>query len=318
MISGTDVLQNGPEERKLSGLENKSWWKIILYCMGFFLIFFISAIVVSLLTGGIPDPSARFAIREIFLRLPLTFVLFWLFACYVVKKPLSFFLIKKPTKEILKWIGIGFVLPLSMILIYLIFGKIELLGHADPLSSSKIIYLVVATISMALLGGIIEEILFRGYMFRILEEKWNTTIAILGPAMLFGSIHLLMIDSIDLVNVILVVIPITLVGVMLGLIVHVTRNIWNAVVVHVIWIMVGRIIKISTFDNHQLDTIYQLQITSDHILLAGGSLGVESTVPAFAVYLTAILVLLLYTARKYFRDTEKAKEVLKNDKQDRF
>jgi len=122
MIRGMDVLQNGPEERKQSGLENKSWWKIILYCMSFLLIFFVS-----------------------------------LFAHYVIKKPLSFFLIRKPTKEILKWISIGFVLHLSVISIYLIFGKIELLGHADPLSLSKITYFVVATISMALLGGIIEE-----------------------------------------------------------------------------------------------------------------------------------------------------------------
>jgi membrane protease YdiL (CAAX protease family) len=273
--------------------------------MSFLLIFFILAIVVSLLTDWMTNYSARFAVREIFLRLPLTLVLFWLFAHYVIKKPSSFFMIRKPTKEILKWVGIGFVLPFSVILIYLIFGKIELLGHAEPLSSSVIIYLVVATISIALLGGIIEEILFRGYMFRILEEKWNTTIAIIGPAMLFGSIHLLMIDSIDLVNVILVVIPITLVGVMLGLIVHVTRNIWNVVVVHGIWnfFMAGRIIRTSAFEDHQFNAIYQLQITSDHILLTGGSFGVESAVPAIAVYLTAILVLLLYTLRKYSRDT---------------
>jgi membrane protease YdiL (CAAX protease family) len=302
-----DVLQSEPEERKLSDLENKSWWKIILYCMGFFLIFFISVIVVDLLTSWMTNYSAKFAIREIFLRLPLTFVLFWLFAHYVVKKPLSFFMIKKPTKEILKWISVGFVLPFSVILIYLIFGKIELLGHAEPLSSSKITYFIVATISMALLGGIIEEILFRGYMFRILEEKWNTTIAILGPAMLFGPIHLLMIDSFGLVDVILVVIPITLVGVMLGLIVHVTRNIWNVVVIHGIWnfFMIGRIIRVSAFESHQFNAIYPLQITSDNILLTGGSFGVESAVPAIAVYLTAILVLLLYTRNKYSRDTQK-------------
>ncbi len=300
-------MQNGPEERKLSGLENKSWWKIILYCMSFLLIFFISAIVVSLLTDWMTNYSARFAIREIFLRLPLTLVLFWLFAHYVIKKPSSFFMIIKPTKEILKWVGIGFVLPLSVILIYLIFGKIELLGHAEPLSSSIIIYLVVATISIALLGGIIEEFLFRGYMFRILEEKWNTTIAILGPAMLFGPIHLLMIDSFGLVDVILVVIPISLIGVMFGLIVHVTRNIWNVVIVHGIWnfFLAGRIIRLSAFEEHQFNAIYQLQITSDHILLTGGSFGVESAVPAIAVYLTAILVLLMYTRRKYSRDTLK-------------
>ena len=307
MISSMNILQSGHEERKLPGLENKSWWKIIFYCMSFLVIFFISAIVVDLLTDWMTNYSARFAVREIFLRLPLTFVLFWLFGHYVVKKPLSFFLIRKPTKDILKWMSVGFVLPLSVILIYLVFGKIELLDHAEPLSTSVIIYLVVATISIALLGGIIEEFLFRGYMFRILEEKWNTTIAILGPAMLFGSIHLLMIDSIDLVNVILVVIPITLVGVMFGLIVHVTRNIWNAVVIHGIWnlFLAGRIIRISAFEEHQFNAIYQLQITSDNILLTGGSFGVESAVPAIAVYLTAIFVLLRYTARKYSRDTEK-------------
>ncbi len=300
MIRGTEVLENEPKEEKMRCLENKSWWKIILYCMSFFLIFFISAIVVSLLTSWMTNPSVRFAIREIFLRLPLTFVLFWLFAHYVVKKPSSFFMIRKPTKEILKWISVGFVLPLSVVSIYLIFGKIELLGHVDPLSSSVIIYLVVATISMALLGGIIEEILFRGYMFRILEEKWNSVIAIVGPALLFSIVHLLMIDSFDLINIALVIIFGTLIGTMFGLIVYTTRNIWCPVVVHGIWnlFLAGRIIRISAFEEHQFSAIYQLQIISDKILLTGGSFGVESAVPAMAVYIITIFLLLFY-GKKY-------------------
>ncbi len=118
MIRDTNILLNETKEEKMRCLGNEGWWKIILYCMSFLLIFFISATVAGLLTGWISNPSVRFAVREILLRLPLTFVLFWLFAHYVIKKPLSFFMIRKPTKEILKWIGIGFVLPLSVILIY--------------------------------------------------------------------------------------------------------------------------------------------------------------------------------------------------------
>ncbi len=182
----------------------------------------------------------------------------------------------------------------------MIFGKAKLIDHAESLSSFRITYCVVATISMALLGGIIEEILFRGYMFRILEEKWNPAIAILGPAILFASVHLLMINSFGLVNISLVIIFGTLIGVMFGLIAYVTRNIWYSVVVHGIWnlFLAGRIIKISAFENHQFLAIYPLQLTSDNILLTGGSFGVESAAPAIAVYLTTILVLLLYTVKE--------------------
>lgn len=93
----------------------------------------------------------------------------------------------------------------------------------------------------------------------------------------------------------------TLAGVILGLIVYSTRNIWNTVVVHGIWnlFLAGIIIRISAFENHQFYAIYPLQITSDNILLTGGSFGVESAVPSIAVYLTTILVLLLYTRMKH-------------------
>ena len=300
MIRSTNVLKNESREEEELSLENKSWWKIILYCVSFLLIFFVAAIGVDLLTGWIQNPSVRFAVREIFLRLPLTFVLFWLFARYVVKKPLSFFTIRKPAKEILKWIGIGFVLPLSVILTYLISGNAELIHHAEPLSSFKITYCIVATISMALLGGIIEEILFRVYMFRILEEKWNSAIAIIVPGMLFALVHLLMINSFSLVDITLVMIFGTLIGVMFGLIAYVTGNVWSPVVVHGIWnlFLAGRIIKISVFENQQFLAIYPLQITSDKIFLTGGSFGVESAAPVFVVYLTVIIVLLLYVVKK--------------------
>ena len=40
MTRDMDAFQNEYKERKLPGLENESWWKIILYCMSFLLIFF--------------------------------------------------------------------------------------------------------------------------------------------------------------------------------------------------------------------------------------------------------------------------------------
>ena len=53
MIRSTNVLKNESREEEELSLENKSWWKIILYCVSFLLIFFVAAIGVDLLTGWI-------------------------------------------------------------------------------------------------------------------------------------------------------------------------------------------------------------------------------------------------------------------------
>jgi membrane protease YdiL (CAAX protease family) len=78
--------------------------------------------------------------------------------------------------------------------------------------------LVLATLG----AGICEEMLFRGFFQKILEEHTRVWMAIFFPAALFGLIHFLP----------WMVLQITLMGTVLGLLAWRTQSVWPSVVVH--------------------------------------------------------------------------------------
>ncbi|GAA2698557.1 CPBP family intramembrane glutamic endopeptidase [Actinoplanes palleronii] len=50
---------------------------------------------------------------------------------------------------------------------------------------------MIATFGMMLGVATIEELLFRGVLFRIVEERWGSTIALVVSALIFGGLHLI-------------------------------------------------------------------------------------------------------------------------------
>lgn len=59
----------------------------------------------------------------------------------------------------------------------------------------KSLFIVIATLFMAIKAGILEEMLFGEYIMRLLENKWNKYIAILLPAFLFSLLHILSMET---------------------------------------------------------------------------------------------------------------------------
>ena len=77
---------------------------------------------------------------------------------------------------------------------------------------------------IAVTPGICEEILFRGFAFRPLEEKWGPRWAILITALLFALVHM---DFIRLI-------PTFLLGLAFGYVSWKTRSIYPAMALHVL------------------------------------------------------------------------------------
>lgn len=49
---------------------------------------------------------------------------------------------------------------------------------------------VIALLALALYSGVVEELVFRGVVFRVLEEWLGTWVALVLASLLFGGLHL--------------------------------------------------------------------------------------------------------------------------------
>ena len=76
---------------------------------------------------------------------------------------------------------------------------------------------VAASAMIALKSGILEEMLFRGFMMKLLAVRWNPYIAILVPSFVFGLVHIPAMESFTVGGVALLVASGTMVGVMFSL-----------------------------------------------------------------------------------------------------
>ena len=96
-------------------------------------------------------------------------------------------------------------------------------GHQFVFSSSTIVPVLVVPL--------LEELIFRGIIFRIIEEVWGTTVALVASAVLFGLAHLLNENS-----TMLAASCITIeLGVLLALAYVVTRSLWLPIGIHAGW-----------------------------------------------------------------------------------
>jgi membrane protease YdiL (CAAX protease family) len=270
-------------------MKNKNhltWWLTLLYCISFIAIFLIVAFVSDFATQWISAISLKFFVREIILRLPLTFYLMYFFAKKVVKQNSETFYLKNFTKSLFKWLLAGFLISIIFLLLIVIFNPTNIIYKGGQLESKWLIFYLVSTIAMAINGGFLEETLFRGYIMGLLKMKWNIKVAVLIPSILFGVMHVTMLNSFHWVDFMLLFIGGSLVGIMFSLIVIYSENVFAAALVHMVWnlFIAGRILKISSAPIDEIKSIFAIQLESNHPLLNGGDFGIETSLIAILVY----------------------------------
>jgi len=92
--------------------------------------------------------------------------------------------------ELLLGIGLGFLVQFMSIVLMRSFGWFELIGfswnyHSISFFAPAILFTLVFCIET----GIIEEVIFRGFLFNIFEARYSKTIAIIVSSVLFGFVH---------------------------------------------------------------------------------------------------------------------------------
>lgn len=210
----------------------------------------------------------------------LTVLFFWLCTTKLLHFKMKDFRIDLSVK---KWAVLyAVILPSFVLICYVIIGD----PAGSALSAAEITVAVIYSAAAALKAGILEEMLFRGYIMQLLEARWNKPVAVLLPSFLFSLLHIPSMQEFSAAGVLLLIISGTLVGIMFSLITYQGDSIGNSCLLHTIWnfVFVTDIIHITTVQSAHGEPIVSILIPSDNILLTGAGFGAEASVIAIAGY----------------------------------
>lgn len=269
----------------MEGKSSFSTPKVILNIAIYFLLFLAGDLINSLIWDFIfsnvgPLPNEVYSIVRMSGQLLLTCLFFWLYTAKVLHLKMNFFRINMNIKF---WgLLLAVLLPIFVIIIFLLIGKTEIASF----ETSEVILIVISSILTALKAGITEEMLFRGFIMKLLESRWNRYVAVLAPSFLFSLLHIPSMETFSVIGVILLIISGTLVGVMFSVVAYKGNSIANSAIIHTVWnfAMITGILHITTEQGYYGNPIFSIIIPSDNVLLTGAGFGVEASIIAIIGY----------------------------------
>jgi len=143
-----------------------------------------------------------------------------------------------------------------------------------------------------------EEVVFRGVLFRVLEETCGTWTACLLQSVFFGAIHLFNIDA-DPVTVVLTFVGTALVGAVWTCLFVTTRNLWVCGAHHAAWNfgIAATGAPLSGLEDWRalvpVQSVYQ-----GPVWITGGEYGPEASVLCIGVTTLTVAALVLWAKRK--------------------
>ena len=190
-------------------------------------------------------------------------------------------------KNLIIGVILGIVLQLLTILV------IYLKGGYTVVSINPIVFIIPSLI-ISITVAITEEILIRGIIFRIIEEKLGSYLALFISASIFGALHLVNPNSSLIVGIGLAIQA----GLLLAVAYMYSRNLWFPIAVHFAWNFTqGGIFGANVSGGGFSKTLITSQIEGAE-WFTGGAFGPEGSIQATVFCLTATIILLILCHQK--------------------
>ncbi len=267
------------------------------------LIIALGFLIAGSIIGGIFGGILSFFVTNEALKLLISLVFGFIFTSilvfvwvrYVEKRSIASIGLKKEGALIKFFTGfiIGFILFAVVILILFISGSVEV----NQASTYKIGASALGSILIVLPGWIVqsstEEILSRGWLMNVIGAKYNAALGLFVSSILFGLLHL----ANNEVSI-LAIINIVLVGLLFGLYVIKTEDLWGACGMHAAWNWAqGNIFGLEVSGSSvNAGSLMDLELKGS-ALFTGGKFGPEAGI-ATTIVLTLGIIILLILVRK--------------------
>jgi|WetSurMetagenome_2_1015567.scaffolds.fasta_scaffold248712_2 uncharacterized protein len=148
--------------------------------------------------------------------------------------------------------------------------------------------------ALALVSGVGEEVLFRGGVFRVLEDSFGTLVALILSGALFGAVHLANPHA-SWFSAAAIALE---AGVLLGAAYAYTRNLWFAIGIHIGWNFTeGGVFGAAVSGNGGGKGLFNMPLKGPEIL-TGGAFGPEASLVVLIVCTAAGLYFLQRSWRR--------------------
>ncbi|WP_237216640.1 CPBP family intramembrane glutamic endopeptidase [Falsiroseomonas oryziterrae] len=153
---------------------------------------------------------------------------------------------------------------------------------------------LLPALAMALSSGMFEELLFRGVVFRSIEEVFGSWIALVVSSLVFGFVHLLN-PAATVMGAVFISIE---AGLLLAAAYMLTRRLWLSIGFHMSWNYTQSAVFSGIVSGGDADPGLMRASIDGPVALTGGSFGLESSVVALLLCTATGLILLAMAIRR--------------------
>jgi len=194
-------------------------------------------------------------------------------------------------KGIIKNLSIGIVL--GAILQSLTILVIYLKGGYSVISINPILF-IIPPLTMGITSAIIEEVIIRGIIFRIPEEKLGSYISLLISALIFGALHMGNPNSSFSAGIGIAIQA----GLLLGAAYIYSRNLWFPIAIHFAWNFTQSAIFGANVSGGSISKTLITSKIEGAEWFTGGQFGPEGSIQATAFCLIATIILLVLSHKQ--------------------
>ena len=194
-------------------------------------------------------------------------------------------------KYLLAGLLLGILVPSLSVIVAYLRGEFVVLS----ISNFTNVFLRDLTISIGFViaGALFEEVLFRGVLFRLIEEKLGSYLALIISCLIFGFAHLMNENSSFFAGFAISIISLLITSTYMY-----TRNLWFPIAIHFAWNFAqGDIFGMPVSGDPSSTSIIVSQLEGSK-WFTGGDWGIEATVQMVVFSLIVGIMLLVLSHKK--------------------